>query len=213
MKKYLLLLFLFALCSPTQYIFAFGEQPAEKKQTKPGSFLELQKEIRVPSDSGGLFDVHWTGRKVTALILSAFVPGTGQTYLGNTPKGALITLVTFGCAVTVALSHNNFIAGNERLESLEVDYRNATNYKNADRIWNTMVNVKNDLDKDYNRRNLFLGITAGLWVLNIVDVIFLTEDQGEKPFGSLLFRDDGVQLSLNLMNQRMALSVQIAISY
>jgi TM2 domain-containing membrane protein YozV len=211
MKRFLLVAVLI-FCLSSEYSLASGGRSSGEKLEKAKLVAGLQQGIGVRVDSGGFFDVNWTGRKVTALILSSFVPGTGQSYLGNTTKGALITLAAFGSVLTAALSHNNFIAGNERLESLEVDYRNATNYRNADRIWNTMVNVKRDLDKDHDRRNLFVGVSAGLWVLNIVDVIFLTDDLGERPFGSLL-RNDGIQIGLDQVDQQVALSVQIPISF
>ncbi|WP_176697008.1 hypothetical protein [Candidatus Kryptonium thompsonii] len=68
--------------------------------------------------------------------------------------------------------------GNERLENLEMQYVSTMNWERAEQIWQEMVRVKSDIDKDYKRRNLFLGITAGIWVANIIDVLFFTSDKG-----------------------------------
>lgn len=117
-------------------------------------------------------------RKLTALIYSTFIPGAGQFYLGHKLKGTAFTLTAFGSLVITIVSQNNLIGGNERLENLEIQYQSTMNWEKAEQIWQEMLQVKSDIDKDYKRRNLFLGITAGIWVANIIDVLFFTSDKG-----------------------------------
>ncbi len=117
-------------------------------------------------------------RKITALIYSTFIPGAGQFYLGHKLKGAIFTISAFGSLVTAIVSENNLVGGNERLENLEIQYQSTMNWEKADQIWQEMLQVKSDIDKDYKRRNLFIGITAGIWLANIIDVLFFTPDKG-----------------------------------
>jgi len=117
-------------------------------------------------------------KKVTALVYSTFIPGAGQFYLGHKLKGVFFTLTAFGSLVTTIVSQNNLVGGNERLENLEMQYLNTMNWERADQLWQEMLQVKADIDKDYKRRNLFLGVTAGIWVVNIIDVLFFTSDKG-----------------------------------
>ena len=117
-------------------------------------------------------------RKITALIYSTFIPGAGQFYLGHKLKGAIFTLTAFGSLVTTIVSENNLIGGNERLENLEIQYQSTMNWEKAEQIWQEMLQVKADIDRDYKRRNLFLGITVGIWIANIIDVLFFTPDKG-----------------------------------
>jgi TM2 domain-containing membrane protein YozV len=125
-------------------------------------------------------------RKVTALVYSTFIPGAGQFYLGHKVKGVFFTLATFGSLVTTIVSQNNLVGGNERLENLELQYLNTMNWERADQLWQEMLQVKADIDKDYKRRNLFLGVTVGIWVANIIDVLFFTSDKGSGDiFGSI----------------------------
>jgi TM2 domain-containing membrane protein YozV len=125
-------------------------------------------------------------RKVTALVYSTFIPGAGQFYLGHKVKGVFFTLATFGSLVTTIVSQNNLVGGNERLENLELQYLNTMNWERADQLWQEMLQVKADIDKDYKRRNLFLGVTVGIWVANIIDVLFFTPDKGSGDiFGSI----------------------------
>jgi hypothetical protein len=103
--------------------------------------------------------------------------------LGYTEKGAAFTVATFGSALIAGLSENNVVGRNERLDELKAQYTIAPNYVTADQIWNKMVETKSILDREAQRRDLFLKIAVALWVANMIDVVFLTDDRGEKPFG------------------------------
>lgn len=127
----------------------------------------------------------WTERRIIGVVLSTVIPGSGQAYLGHTEKGAAFTLGTLASALIAGLSENNVVGRNERLEELRVQYQSATSYVGADTIWQKMVSTKGILDKDVKRRDLFVKIAIGLWVANIVDMAFFTDDRGEKPFGLL----------------------------
>lgn len=142
----------------------------------------------------------WTERKTIGVILSTVIPGSGQTYLGYTEKGAAFTISTIASALIAGLSENNVIGRNERLDELKIQYGLSSSYVGADTIWSKMVNTKSILDKDVRRRDLFLKITAVLWVANLVDVIFFTNDTGEKTFGLLKTETMTIALVPNYKN-------------
>jgi len=121
-------------------------------------------------------------RRTTALLYSLAMPGSGQTMLGHPYKGVAFTLAAFGSLLTAVISHNNFIASNERLDALEFQYANATNWVSANTLYNDMIGVEQKLKLDRNRRNIFLAITAVIWTANVVDVLYNTEDQGQTIF-------------------------------
>ena len=124
-------------------------------------------------------------RKTTALIYSCVLPGSGQTMLGHTYKGVSFTVVAFGSILTAAISHNNYIARNERLDALEYQYSIATNWISANQLYTDMIGVQKKLVQDRDRRNIFLLVSAGVWTANIVDLLYNTEDMGQT-----LFSDD-----------------------
>jgi len=132
---------------------------------------------------GGFLGSSWSERRVVSSVLSALIPGSGQTYLGHTQKGAAFTLGTIACALVTGLSENNIVGRNERINELKAQYQIATNYVGADTIWTKMVTTKSLLDGNVKRRDLFLKLTVALWVANMVDIIFFSDDKGEKPFG------------------------------
>jgi TM2 domain-containing membrane protein YozV len=125
----------------------------------------------------------WTERKILSVVFSSLIPGSGQTYLGHTEKGAAFTLTTVASALMAGLSENNIVGRNERLEELKAQYSIATTYIGADTIWSKITNTKDLLNKDIKRRDLFLKVAVGLWIANVVDILFFTDDRGERPFG------------------------------
>ena len=165
-----------------------------------------QTSATVPKDSvrprlidstarSGFLGSPWSERRVVSTVLSALIPGSGQTYLGHTEKGAAFTLGTIACALVTGLSENNIVGRNERINELKAQYQIATNYVGADTIWTKMLSTKSLLDDNVKRRDLFLKMTVALWVANMVDIIFFSGDKGEKPFG-LLGTDRGTSLAL-----------------
>jgi hypothetical protein len=126
----------------------------------------------------------WSERKLTAVTLSTILPGTGQSYLGHRTKGASLTVATFGCGLIAALSENNVIGRNERLDELKAAYALSGKWETSNELWLQMKETKEILDRDAKRRDLFLKVTAFLWIVNVVDVVFFTDDLGENAFGS-----------------------------
>lgn len=144
-------------------------------------------------------------RKLTALVYSTFIPGAGQFYLGHKIKGTFFTLTTFGSLVATIVSQNNLVGGNERLENLEMQYISTMNWEKAEQIWQEMVRVKSDIDRDYKRRNLFLGITVGIWVANIIDVLFFTSEKGSGD----IFGHNKSSLEIKSRNKEVMLTVKL----
>ena len=139
-------------------------------------------EQQISSASTGIGGM--SSRRTTALLYSALVPGSGQTFLGESYKGVGFTLTAFGSLLTSIISHNNFVARNERLDALEFEYANATSWVMAEYTYENMRSAHQQLQRDKNRRDLFIVITAVVWTLNIVDVLYNTEDHGESLFST-----------------------------
>ena len=155
------------------------------QNTKAGAQTTTQAQRADSASRGAPEQTLWGNRRFIGTVLSVIIPGSGQTYLGHTEKGAAFTLGTLACGLVTALSENNTIGRNERLTELTAQYRIAINYIGSDTLWTKMVSTKSMLDQTVSRRNLFLKLTVAFWVANIVDMVFFTDDKGEKPFGSL----------------------------
>lgn len=134
-----------------------------------------------PSIFTGLFE----GRKGTAAIYSLVVPGSGQTMLGSPYKGFSFTFVAFGSTLTALISHNNFVASNERLDALEFQYKTSTSWQVSNSLYGSMNETFTKLKRYQRMRNTFTVISVVVWSLNMADVLWNTEDEGETVFSLL----------------------------
>lgn len=162
------------------FILPLRAQVREGNMTMLAYALQTQDSVQVMALQQR--EAQLASRRTTALLYSLAMPGSGQTMLGHPYKGVAFTLAAFGSLLTAVISHNNFIASNERLDALEFQYANATNWVSANTLYNDMIGVEQKLKLDRDRRNIFLAITAVIWTANVVDVLYNTEDQGQTIF-------------------------------
>lgn len=139
----------------------------------------------------------WSTRKTRAVILSTIIPGSGQSYLGHTTKGTVLTLGFFGSGLVTLLAENNTIGRNERLTELSALYEQSVNWVEAEALWRQMLETRDIQAKDVKRRDLFLKFTAAFWIASVVDAVFFSEDLGEQAFGSA-FTPPGATMGLTV---------------
>ena len=178
MKIFLTTLFIAFIFN--QIVFCFDKNKVNVKSGVKNHY-QLLNDIKI-QDEPGFFDVDFTPRKTKALVLSFLVPGSGQTYLGDELKGMGISLAFYGTALSAIIAHNNAQGREDRIKVLTQDYNTKGNYNDAEKVWQTILGEKENRDNDYDRRSIFTWLAVGVWLYNIVDVIFLTGDQGENEF-------------------------------
>jgi len=177
----LFFIYLFSLLFVTSSFPLNNREGGEIKRLSRQDFLESMKNQTL--DEKPWFDL--SSRTTKAILLSAIIPGAGQTYLGSDLKGIGFTLAFFGTGLAALSNHSNFIGREERLKVLVENYQRAGDFTTANRAWNDIVFEKANRENDYERRNLFAYLTIGVWVLNMVDVILFSDDKGEDEFTSL----------------------------
>lgn len=177
-------LIFYFLCCLLLFNYSFPSQTGESEEIKKLSRLEILESFKNQSmDDKPWFDL--SSRYTKSILLSAVIPGSGQTYLGSELKGIGFTVAFFGTGLAALLNHSNFVGREDRLKVLVANYLQAGDFSTADKTWKEIVFEKGNRENDYNRRNLFAYLTIGVWVLNMVDVILFTEDSGENEFSSL----------------------------
>ena len=147
----------------------------------------------------------WNTRRITGLAYSTFVPGSGQFYLGHKLKGSLITVGFLASSVTAIVSHNNFIANRERLDNLKFDYYGADRYALAEELWVQIKEVNDEQKVNEKKRTISTYIAAGIWVLNIIDYLFFTDDFGVADFSNNL----NINNNFALTDLRNIISIKI----
>ena len=147
-----------------------------------------------PSQSTGDFS---SKRMRTALIMSVIVPGAGQTYLGHPTKGALLSFFALGSAVGGYVFQSDINSNNERMVDVEGKYLTAGNYLDSDEQYQLLQVLRNQSVRYRTKRNIFIGLAAAVWALNIADIIFYTPDMGkeEMTMSSIRGRLDLVPLA------------------
>ncbi len=157
----------------------------------------------------GLFE----GRKAKAVLYSLIIPGSGQTMLGSPYKGFSITFTAFGSALTTLISHNNFVASNERLDALEFQYKTATTWEVSNNLYTSMNETYTKLQRYKKMRNSFAIISAVVWTLNIADVMFNTGDEGEVIFSYLSLDAKEKIFASGLHDFQYALKLTLPLNY
>ncbi len=173
MKFFITTLFLFS----TVFQIAFAEGNNSKIEHK--TRLDLLSEFK--SNSINL-NPEFTGRKISGIVFSTFIPGAGQYYLGEELKGTAFTLAFYGCAVAAVLANTNMTGRDDRIKVLTKDYLDSKDYYKSEAIWQTIQFEVNNRKWDYRRRQIYMYSAIGVWVLNMLDVIFITEDNGASDF-------------------------------
>jgi len=180
-----------------------GEKNSPEKKTKLDLLSEVKKTDNASSKSS-IID----SRKDKAIIFSALIPGSGQTFLGNTWKGVGFTIAFYGSAVTAFLANNNKVSREERITVLTQEYKAAGNFNDADLIWDEILLEKDKRDNDYKRRQIFAYSALGVWVLNLIDIIFFTEDKGGDEFSSV----NSLTPNFNIISNNQSSYVELKIN-
>ncbi len=202
---------LFAICSTLvffsgSYLYAGNNEPEEA--TNKISFYELKMVLNQNVQHSPPF-IDFNDRKTKAILYSIFVPGSGQYTLGHYLKGTALTLAFFGTGLTAVIAHNNFTGSEDRLKVLTDEYIASGTYAQAERAWQAMQTEKLKRDNDYERRQIFTYAAIGVWVYNIIDIIFFSDErsrdifaashQSNSPIINFVVSDfSGVELKFNL---------------
>lgn len=115
--------------------------------------------------------------KSRSVIMSLFLPGTGQIYMGRQKLGyPLLGLSIVGASSSIF----TFIKYNQ-FNNAYIDYRNkylsATKSEDIENYYSLMMKNYNDMK---NFKNYFLisaGVTAGVWIFNFIDSIIFSPEE------------------------------------
>ncbi len=110
--------------------------------------------------------------KLPALAASLIIPGTGQLYQGYWKKGIVMFL---GAAGLTYIAAQNEIAFQADVDTFEADreiYRAARKLGEIKAARIKMESSFNTINRNKGPRYTILGVLAGVWTINILDVAF-----------------------------------------
>lgn len=188
--------------------FGSAASAGDGRQASARAFL-LQDTTESTLMFGVLPEGTFSGRRGTATLSSLFIPGSGQTMLGSPYKGVSFTVLAFGTALTSVISHNNFVASNERLDALEFQYTTSTTWVVSNSLYSSMNEVYTKMNRYKRTRNAFAVIAAVVWSANLADVMFNTPDEGESVFSSVTVEQHPLMLADGSIDQQQRIRLSI----
>ncbi|HEX2867431.1 MAG TPA: PEGA domain-containing protein [Ignavibacteriales bacterium] len=141
----------------------------------------------------------------TPLVLSIFVPGLGQAYDGSLIKGLSLMGGFLGLGAAAYLTADDF-SQKKGLYNLRMDkYLASENETDALANKKLMMQTKDDMDKASGPKNLTLGLLAGAYIYNLIDVLLF---HSVKDFADLKKMQELNGLSWQLGKDKMSVGMK-----
>ena len=125
--------------------------------------------------------------KTGSVLMSAFLPGSGQIYSGNSLRGLAIMagqIFSAGIGYSYADQHRMKVAD---YNSARESYKNAI-YSDEIEAARTAMEDAYEESEDYRKlRNNFLGLAAAIYLYNMIDIMFINDYPVEEPWEGFHF--------------------------
>jgi len=108
---------------------------------------------------------------------STLFPGWGQLKAGHYGKGSLFISAELVSLVSLAITQIQYNRAAEQFDNARKRYLNSTYIGDAVSNYQLMREKWDDSERLYKYRNALIGTAIGVYVLNIVDIVFFCEDK------------------------------------
>ncbi len=117
-----------------------------------------------------------------AIAMSALFPGLGQLAMERQIRGGGL-LVSEALSLVVAFAaKTNYDTELDKYNLTKFEYealRYGGEYYEADRKWSDLKDLADELDKWDNTKRVSLAIAGGVYLYNLIDIVFLTSGRSE----------------------------------
>ena len=111
-----------------------------------------------------------------AAARSLLIPGWGQRYADENFKGYAFSFLAAGSIAAFLIADNSYNDDYDRFEARVADYDSAraegASYQDLSGLHSRLVDAQNDAYDSENTRRITIGVVAGVWALNLIDVLF-----------------------------------------
>lgn len=134
---------------------------------------------------------------IKGALRSAIVPGWGQFYAGRSAKGTVFLAGTAAAAGGLLWTHEIYQDDLDELRDLRQEYQNARTVEEIERLRPLVEAKRHDADRSFDRRQLMLFITGGIYAASLLDALLLFPGPGEGSFASVApWGEEGPEFSL-----------------
>ena len=175
--------------------------PVGKYQIKcqKSGFSGQSKTVRIRQNQETRIEINLTKKsKGKALTRSLFFPGWGQSYKENNGRGLLFRLAFLGTAAGAYYFTDQYNKTVKDYNAIRQQYESAVDY-------NQVLNLGNQMERQYKKvednekfRNYFYMATAGIWLINVLDVAIMPPGWKRSGKYALDFKGNGVRLQVCL---------------
>lgn len=104
-----------------------------------------------------------------AVVRSLFVPGLGQHYLEKKGRAFLFPVLEVGALAGAYIFNSKYNNSIQDYNALKNSYSTAIDQTKIDTYYSQMTSKYDDVESAEKMRNIFIGVAAGIWVLNVLD--------------------------------------------
>ncbi|MGD8922377.1 MAG: DUF5683 domain-containing protein [Candidatus Zixiibacteriota bacterium] len=111
-----------------------------------------------------------------AAARSLLIPGWGQRYADENFKGYAFSFLAAGSITAFLIADHSYNNDYDRFEARVADYDSAradgASYQELSALHSRLVDAQNKAYDSENTRRITIGVVAGVWALNLIDVLF-----------------------------------------
>ena len=141
--------------------------------SKPG-YVDQSISLTVNSNQTQSIDAALK-KKTTAgaVTRSIFIPGWGQGYQGKTARAWIYGLAFGGGLAGSIIYTGKYNTAIDDYNTIYEQYMDATEEDDILRLGKEMESAYDDINSSESMRNILYGVTAGIWLWNVIDAAFL----------------------------------------
>lgn len=138
-----------------------------------------------------------------ATLRSLIIPGWGQSYYGNKFKSVLFFVGTVASATTFYFVNDHFDSKRDEWIALKDKREDTVDFDERERLEESIREAQEDANNAENWVNIMVGVTAGIYALNVLDnILFFPEYSSFAEYKALTIvpevKTDRVSLALSL---------------
>lgn len=122
--------------------------------------------------------------RMRAAMRSLVLPGWGQHYIGSKTKGTLLTIGTVAALTTSGVMYLRYENRRQDYDDYNALFHQTRSVEERERMLTKHYALQKDAYNAERDRNVALGVLAGIWVYNLLDVFLFFPDYGLNVSGA-----------------------------
>jgi len=165
--------------------------------SQPG-YESWSGEIVIMPGQNNRFDISLSSKtRYKAALRSLFLPGWGQYYSERKSRAYIYNAAAIGLGVAVLLADRNFRTKRDDYQLALNELENAASLDELSRLQSVALDKNRQAYDAESTRNLYLALTAGLYVYNILDAVIFFPEKKMSFQGTLPSHISGVKTSFD----------------